>query len=1299
MKSISLLLRSGLFGALLVFEISQSASGQSKNFVQDEIVNIPLVTQVDQLPGLTAGQKQMTKTYFDGMGRPIQVIAVKASPLQKDIIQPIAYGITNNQQLSYLPYVTSDGTSNFRANAISGEQLQFYNNGAGAKIANDSSPFSQQIIENSPLQRVLKTGSVGTGFQPGEHNSSINYRFNDAAIDGGVILWLPEGSRSGIYADNLLSVTEEIDGDGNKALIFTDKSGFKILKRQKLGAATNIDTYYIYNNAGAVSYAIPPKAVKLLIDNPAYTLSQASVAALIYKYVYDSKGRLAGKTTPGAGVQSIIYDPLDRPVLLQNANLKGSNKWNYIKYDVEGRAIIQGYYSDGTHITTADMQTYVDGMAATYNTLWYESRNTLAADGYYTSNVFPATGTAPLAYNYFDDYDLNYDASHIADYSYTAQGLTSEATATTFTRGMLTMTRSRSIGSGLANVWLTKVIFYDKRGNSIQVKNSNQLVNTISDVATSVPDFTGATLQTKVQKFHMSSISTTVLSTYSYDHMQRITAVKQKYNTDTETTLATYEYNEIGQLVKRKLGAVNNGLPVSANITLDGNNSIVSGATLTVRASNSITLNPGFVAASGAIFNAVIADSYLQNVDYRYNIRGQLLSINNSKLQIDATNNDDSNDVFGEELFYDRPNTQIGNTASYSGQLSAVKWMSKDGASSNSNERSHRYSYDALGRFTQSLYAERLSTAAATTNFTLNLGGFDEKGITYDESGNILSMQRNSSTVGGSAGTAIDNLTYTYDSNDLNKLLKVTDASSAAAGFRNYTGNTTNSYTYDGAGNVTADPYKGITLITYNVLNRVDRVTLSYPSPGTIGRYIDYTYEASGKLIRKQQYDGSVLQKTTDYIDGFIYTTAGAGTVQLDYFAMPEGRVRNAGTGGNITLKQEFVLTDHQGNARISFEDNGNGAAQVKQENSFYAFGMSMTSTMNPPTSPNKNLYNGGSEWQNDYSDQPDWQQTFYRNYDATIGRFLAVDPIAEASEGMTVYQYAGNNPIMMNDPLGDYVKPIPGAYYTTFFSGGLQQSMHTVTGNNLGTMDDYQLLQAAQNGNTDAYNLFVNRNKSTPNAAITSTLNYFLYGNIRGMGSLGEGGGPGNGSNLIGGPFPSINANKGGMTHDQELAKYGQIITAYNLSAGASLAQFGATVETGVIMTDKGWARAYKTVYYSPGFASPSGALGFSVVSPMSNKYLPTFSDWKGAMVGFSGSADFISGNVGFTSAYFVWGLGLSASPESLTIPAMNGVNGSGSMNLGATSWVGAPFQVGNLNLPGADRRYINTMQYQGGY
>lgn len=974
---------------------------QNLTMIQEERMKVAGITTDGMIYNLSPDQKQITRVYYDGLGRPVQQMAVKASPLQKDIVQAIAYDVNGNQPVSYLPYVAADGTGIYRPNAISSEQPSFYNNGKTDKVADDSMPFSRQVIENSPLQRILQAGSVGTGFQPGEHYSSVNYRSNNSAVDGNIIVWLPDGTRSGSYADNALSVTEATDPDGKKARVYADKGGRTILKRQVLDAAHNIDTYYIYNTAGGLSYAIPPKAVKLLTDNPAYTLSQTGVISLIYKYVYDDRGRLMQKTIPGSGDLYVIYDPLDRPVLLQDANLRTTNKWNFIKYDAQGRAVIQGYYTDATHLTQASMQSYVDNLTDSYSAIWFESRSSNSATGYYTNSVFPATGTTLLACSYYDDYDLNYDASHVADYTYSAQSLTGEATPTSFVRGMPTMTRALSVGSGMSATWFTKVIFYDKRGNAIQVQSNNQLVATMSDVATVVPDFTGMPLQTKVQKFHAASTSTTVLSTFSYDHMYRVTAVKQKYNTGTETTVATYAYNEMGQPVDKKLG--------------------------------------------------INGSAFLQSVDYRYNIRGQLLSINNSKLADDhldanANTNDDANDVFGEEMLYNQSSTQIGSTGTYGGNLSAVKWMSLNGSNVKSNERSYRYSYDALGRFTQALYAERLSTAAPVTNFTLNPGGFDEKGITYDENGNILSLQRNSSTVGGSGGTTIDNLTYAYDSANLNKLLTVTDASSAAAGFRNYTGNSTSSYTYDGAGNLTADPYKGISSITYNVLNRVDRVTLTYPSPATNGRYIDYTYEATGKLIRKQQYDNSTLIKTTDYIDGFIYTTAGAGAAQLDYFAMPEGRVRNTGTGGTITLKQEFVLTDHQGNARISFEDNGSGAALVKQENSYYAFGMSMTSTMSPPTSPNKNLYNGGSEWQNDYDNQPDWQQTFYRNYDATIGRFLAVDPMAEASDEMTVYQYAGNNPIMMNDPMGDLQ-----------MYGGRQKIQNYSNGSDPGFYDSWQ--------------------------------------------------------------------------------------------------------------------------------------------------------------------------------------------------------------------------------------------------
>jgi hypothetical protein len=58
----------------------------------------------------------------------------------------------------------------------------------------------------------------------------------------------------------------------------------------------------------------------------------------------------------------------------------------------------------------------------------------------------------------------------------------------------------------------------------------------------------------------------------------------------------------------------------------------------------------------------------------------------------------------------------------------------------------------------------------------------------------------------------------------------------------------------------------------------------------------------------------------------------------------------------------------------------------------------------------------------------PDYYQTFFRNYDQALGRFVAIDPMAEAAESLTGYNYSGNNPIMFNDPMGDAERKTPFA-------------------------------------------------------------------------------------------------------------------------------------------------------------------------------------------------------------------------------------------------------------------------------
>jgi RHS repeat-associated protein len=297
--------------------------------------------------------------------------------------------------------------------------------------------------------------------------------------------------------------------------------------------------------------------------------------------------------------------------------------------------------------------------------------------------------------------------------------------------------------------------------------------------------------------------------------------------------------------------------------------------------------------------------------------------------------------------------------------------------------------------------------------FTLT-HGWDENSVKYDVNGNIQALRRDSSvqrTLTANSGILIDQLKYTYSSSIPDQLYTVYDSSGSAKGFIG--GATGSHYTYDANGNLTNEPYQGITGITYNVLNRTDSTKIS----GTT--YITYTYDAGGMLLRKKAYNSGTLTQT-DYIDGFVYT--GNGTTQtLAYAPMPEGRL--LGTA----LTQEYVITDPQGNARVAFQ-NVSGVAKVTQENSYYGYGLLMPgSLVGWSAPPNKNLYNGGSEWQNDTkavnAGVPNYYQTFYRNYDPALARFVAVDPMAEGAESMSAFQYAGDNPIMGNDPVGDLAR------------------------------------------------------------------------------------------------------------------------------------------------------------------------------------------------------------------------------------------------------------------------------------
>lgn len=97
----------------------------------------------------------------------------------------------------------------------------------------------------------------------------------------------------------------------------------------------------------------------------------------------------------------------------------------------------------------------------------------------------------------------------------------------------------------------------------------------------------------------------------------------------------------------------------------------------------------------------------------------------------------------------------------------------------------------------------------------------------------------------------------------------------------------------------------------------------------------------------------------------------------------------------------------------------------ILEETHYYPFGLTMAGISSKALNnavENKYRFNSGNELQNkEFSDGSglEWYDAIFRGYDPQVGRFIQVDPFAEASENWTPYAFVQNNPILYNDPYG----------------------------------------------------------------------------------------------------------------------------------------------------------------------------------------------------------------------------------------------------------------------------------------
>ncbi|MFE7087115.1 DUF6443 domain-containing protein [Sphingobacterium spiritivorum] len=540
-------------------------SDQDHNYIMTRDLLIPGITKANVSEARKANEEKREIKYYDGLGRIIQQIQVKGSPNYNDIVQHFSYDSFGRETLKYLLYSANEaGDGKFKTSA--GNDILNYYNGAvswDASVVKTAYPYAEIVFENSPLNRAVKKGNQGADWQPvtntgNDHSIKTSYGTNSL---NEVKQWVANLSGNGanaiMYKSGQLFKTivrnenVPIDQRAGSVEEFKDFDGNIVLVRIWETEVKSLSTYYVYDYLGNILYVLPPAVNEngiATLDN-AFNEEDFKFKEYIYGYKYDKRKRLIEKKIPGKQKEYLIYNKLDQLILTQDGNQRTKGEWSYSRYDAFGRIASTGIYKNTVYTSAESIRNIVDSFTGP---LW-ESRNGHAV---YFNNTFPVAengvSISERLVNYYDDY--NFEGASFLPFVNISKS---------------EMINSLQTGSKVykedGSDPLFSVIYYDDRGRVLQTASQNHLTGT--DYVTNTYNFAGELLvSTHLHKSSPSASVTQIITKNEFDHMGRPTSIKQQINSQNLVTISTNNYNEIGQLVEKQIGADYNGGNSHANI-------------------------------------------------------------------------------------------------------------------------------------------------------------------------------------------------------------------------------------------------------------------------------------------------------------------------------------------------------------------------------------------------------------------------------------------------------------------------------------------------------------------------------------------------------------------------------------------------------------------------------------------------------------------------------------------------------------------------------------------------------------
>ncbi len=921
-----------IFGILL--KMQGSGLAQSGNFVRTWVATAA-ETNPNTLMSLPLNNVREKTEYLDGLGRPMQLVDKDGSlvnSVKKDIVVPIEYDEAGRQVKSYLPYTSSVSPGQFKVNAVSAQQ-QFI-----TTLFSEAPSYGLTEYDNSPLNRITKTMLPGTSWAGSNAGISYDYDVNlnsekvhiwTIGYTAGVA---PSTSPTAVYTDAQLFKYVTTDENLKQVITYTDKSGNLILKKvqDKTGSALTVEhagwlcTYYVYDDFGQQRFIIPPKAV-VYLDTHNWALSSDVINELCFSNEYDERGRLIVKKSPGADPVYFVYDQRDRLVFSQDGNQRNQTpkKWMATLYDNLDRVTTTGLIdyastraalqlsvnnitnnaSNGVVVVNSSIppqaNLVVDSRTGNTPALYSATNSITFADGFVSgatdnfvaqidgtvqssnSNV-PVNGNPlpsgnnlyTLTLIFYDDY--SYAGSKTFSNNFTIDNSvpaneTESVQKTSQTIDFLTGTKVRLLDGG--NTFLTTTSFYDYRGRLIQLQGDNHKGYTNEN--TTQYDFSGKVRSTYEYHRFDGNSDIKIYTHNTYDLLGRIIKIGKSINGAAEKDIASYTYNELGQLANKKLA-------------------------------------PGFAGEDGP---------QLESLDYTYNIQGWLLGINKAY----AASTTRTGNYFGMELGYDKAGTPNFTSSQKNGNIAGNAWKTRG----DNTIRKYDYNYDNANQLLSAAFNQRNTPGAGWTkdkmDFTSNYG--------YDENGNIKT-QNQSGIVPGLAPLQIDQQIYHYDlvvpGGWTNKLSNIDErvvlfSNGNLGDFKNGSaGAVTQQYWYDKNANLSRDLNKEIGNASvdgtqYNFMNLPTLITFK-----NTNKTIAFIYDAAGNKLRKildEPANGanSARHIETDYEEEFVYETSpvnlgGTGVPVLQFFGHEEGRIRRLNDGSFV---YDYFIKDHLSNVRM----------------------------------------------------------------------------------------------------------------------------------------------------------------------------------------------------------------------------------------------------------------------------------------------------------------------------------------------------------------------------------------------